>query len=325
LSENVDRKTLSPMDTGAAIKAMLDAGFTRLQVRETFKRPSGPKANVLQPASNAWVNMMQSFLDLPKPIRDKIHSGIIGVAAAYELTKLPLDRQAEVVAAAEAELARQIEKDEKEEEKFLKSHTKLEEATKAEAETEKKLDDATAELEITERALALKEEEQAIAFKNLKKAEQSKDREAKKAAKEAFDALDADVKGLAKKRTTLAGERVKLTAAKEKVATSLGELRKRLEEGRKPSAKAPRKAIGSGDVKKAAKETGAGSEHVAPTLSEIRKTMDELSLAPQPKLSMIGTSLKKYITGVIPQGALLRELLVFTGEKSTPKKTTAAS
>jgi ParB/RepB/Spo0J family partition protein len=319
LSENVDRKTLSPMDTAAAIKAMMDAGFTRLQIRETFKRPGGPKANQLQPASNAWVNMILSFMDLPKPIRDKVHSGVVGVAAAYELTKLPADRHAEVVAAAEAEIAKAVEKDEREEEKYLKGHQKLEEATKAEEATAVKLDTAAAELEIAERALALKEEEQGKAFTNLKAAEKSKDKAAKKAAKEGFDAIEADVKGLAKKVEGLKGEREKLEKAKVKVATTAAELRKKLEEARKPVAKV-KKAVGSADVKKAAKETGASTEHVVPTIAEIRSTIDALSLAPQPKVASIGSSLKKYITGVTTPGILLKELLLLTSEKASPKK-----
>jgi hypothetical protein len=319
LSENIDRKTLSPMDTAVAIKAAFDAGFTRLQIREMFKRPGGVKGTTLQPASNAWVNMLTSFLDLPKALRDKIHNGVIGVAAAYELTKLPPDRQAEVVAKAEEDLAKQIEREEKEEAKYLASHAKLEAVAKAEDETASALDTAQAELELAERALAVKEEDATLARKSLKTAEKSRDKQAIKEAKEVLGAAEADVKGLGKKVERLAVEKEKLEKKVETVKTTAASLREKLAAARKPVAK-PAKAVGSGDVKKAAKETGASAEHVPLKLAEVRKFIDDLSLAPQPKVAAIGSVVKECIAGVTTPGMALKKLLALTGEPAKTAK-----
>src|SRR5580698_4841532 len=165
LAENIERENQSPMDCAVAIKRLMDIGMSRMEIRQVFSRPSSRKnaKGKPEPASNAWVNMMLSFLDLPKSAQDKIHNGILGVAAAYQLTKVPKERQTEIIARAEEERQKELEREEREEEKFLTNEKKLQEETaKVEeakanlqaaevknAETSEKLDkqtDLTAEL-----------------------------------------------------------------------------------------------------------------------------------------------------------------------------------
>lgn len=322
LSENIDRRSLSPMDQAVAIKKLKDAGMSRLLIREMFKRPGGKKGTQSQPASNAWVNMTLSFLDLPKDIREKIHTGAVGVAAAYELTKVDPERRAEVLARAEKEREAAIAREEKDEAKYLETESKLAETEKTVEETASKLDLAKAEVELSTKALEAKQEEAQAAYLRVAKA---KDKDAKKQAEEAFKAAEADARGLEKKVGVATKALDKLTETQTKVQTTAEELRARLEESRKATkgvGKPKAKAVGSGDVKKAAKESGASTGAVALSLADIRKLVLELSLpGTYPKVSAIGAAIKEAFEGVTTPGQLLKKLATITGEaKSAAKK-----
>ena len=111
LAENMERENQSPMDQAIAIKKLLDAGVPKIEVRELFQH-RGHKGK-MQPASNSFINISLSFLDLPKDIQREIHSGTVGVADAYRLTKLTPDKQKEVIEEAKAQREKEVEWDEK--------------------------------------------------------------------------------------------------------------------------------------------------------------------------------------------------------------------
>ncbi len=118
LSENVARENLSPMDMAVAIDKLIAAGVSKTRIREVFARPTGKKSLTLEPASNAWVNMVRSLLQLPKPIRERIHDGRIGLGGAYQLTRVSPDRREALVARIEAARLEELEAEEREEAKL---------------------------------------------------------------------------------------------------------------------------------------------------------------------------------------------------------------
>lgn len=323
LSENIDRKNLSPMDTAVAIKRLLDAGVTRLQVREMFKRPTGKKG-AAEPASNAWLNMTLSFLELPKGLRDKIHSGTVGVAAAYELTRVPADRREEVLERAERERENALAKEQKEEEKYLKAEASVNEVTAEVEAVTTELDHAKAEVEIAEKAVQLKQEEAAKAYKASRT---TKDAAAKKAATEAFKALEADAKGEEKKLAAATKALETLQAKQKKTGDKAAELKLKLEEARKAAGartgKAGRKqgaGVGVADVKKAAVEVGASTGAVKLSAADMRKTIEELMLAgTYPKVAAIGEAIKQCFDGITTPGQMLKVLATITGEGKSKK------
>ena len=113
LAENMERENQSPMDKAIAIKKLVDLSVPKVEIRKIFSTPGGRKGLVLQPASNAFINMTLSFLDLPKAVQEKIHDGRVGVAAAYELTKVHPEKRAAVLERAEQERIKTIEAEDK--------------------------------------------------------------------------------------------------------------------------------------------------------------------------------------------------------------------
>lgn len=78
----------SPIDEALEIRRLIQQGVSKMEIRKMFARPGGRKGFKSMPVSNSFINMRLSFLDLPKAIQEKIHDGRLGVAAAYELTKV---------------------------------------------------------------------------------------------------------------------------------------------------------------------------------------------------------------------------------------------
>ena len=79
----------SLIDQARMMKAYLDAGYTKKDVGKKFSRPGGRKGMKVQPASNSIINITLSFLDFPKPIKEKIHDGSLGLNAAKKLRESP--------------------------------------------------------------------------------------------------------------------------------------------------------------------------------------------------------------------------------------------
>lgn len=206
ISENVDREDMTPMDAAVAIDKLFKAGETRLEIRKAFTRNTGKK-NVPQPASNAWVNIVHSFLDFPAAIRTKIHEGTIGVKAAYELRKQPADKWDTILEKVEANREAEIETENKDEQKFLDSEAKSEaqkakekeaadaiEAARVAAEAAAKLvqdaRDAAKDAYVNKQNHATAETDVKLAAEKAFKEREKAAQEAEKAALEAKKALD---------------------------------------------------------------------------------------------------------------------------------------
>lgn len=325
LIENIERKTMSPMDTAVALKKLMDLGLTRLQIRERFSRQSG-KGGKMEPASNAWLNMTLSFLDLPKGIQGKIHDGSVGVKAAYELTKVSPEKRAAVLERAEEEVAKEYEREQKEEEKYLAAEAKVVEAAKAIEETTVKMDEARAEVELAEKNFELQTKAAADAYQKAQAAK----KDDKKKATETLKAKETDAKGAEKALETARKALAKLTEDHSKLTDKAKEHREKLEAARAQGAKGKAgkaKGVSDVDVKKAAAAEGEGGV-VQLNAAEMRKVIADLALpGTYPKVQMIGEYIKACFDGKDTPGQMLRKLASVTGEldaetarKSTRKK-----
>lgn len=319
--ENLQREEMSPMDTAIAVKALLDAGVSRQEVCETFARPGGRKGNVLQPASNAWLNMHLAFLSLPKQIQDKIHNGTLGVAAAWDLTRVTPDKRAAVLERAEKDRLAAIEREEKAEADYLKNEAKAQEAQAAEAQASAELEAAKAD---------------ASAAAELVKAKKAEAREAAKAAKAIEDAKAAkqlirDAEAAVKEAEKLAAQtssklgklegRVKTAAqlAKEKAQTL-----KAAREAEAKKKKSPN--VTSTDIKRAAEAEGASTKFTPLNRAEIMKVLAELVLPGVPPIvAGVASAFQRCFNGEIPDDQLYIDLRKATGEFETPAEPTAGA
>lgn len=323
LAENVERRNLSPMDEAQAIKRCFDAGMTRQQIRELFKRPSPDGKKSSAPASNAWVNMTMSFLSFTKDIREKIHTGRIGVKAAYQLTRVPKDKWAEVIEKSEKEREALNSYEEKLEEKWEAQTEKVAEAEKKAEEATTEIDHARVELELAQKDLAAKQEKAHDLYRKvLVKGLQAED---KKKAHEAFKAAEADAKGAEKKLEAAQKALTKIEEGKQKLEDIAKAHREKLEAAaalKKTKVGKPKsKAVTQADVIKAAKASGVDDAgHVALSAQDMRKLISDLSLpGTYPKVTLIGQSIQRCIQGITTPGIMLKELAAITGElKAAP-------
>lgn len=320
LAENMERENQSPMDKATAIKKLEDAGVPRVEIRKIFSTPGGRKGLVLQPASNSFINMTLSFLDLPKAIQEKIHDGRVGVAAAYELTKVTPEKRAAVLERAETDRLKAIDVDEKDEEKFLGAIKKAEEARAKEAEAVETLKKAQADIES-----AKKDAEDLLraAADKYKEAKSAKGDDKAK-AEESFKAAESFAKAAEKKVETLSGTITKLTTQSEKAAKLAAEKSEQLANARKNAktnaTNKGKAAVGSGDVKKAAKEEGASTDYVPLKVTEVRRVVDDLCAPGSfPKVREIAQAFKACFDGVTTDRQLYTALAKITGEKKEKK------
>lgn len=280
ISENVEREDMSPMDTAVAIKRLLDAGTDKPTIRQTFARPGvnakakGKNGNVqLQPMSNAMLNIFLRFLDLPKAIQQKIHDGTVGVAAAYELGKVPAEKRQAVLDRAEADRLAAAQREEKDEEKYLTSLRKVEE-------TKEKVVEAVAAVETAKDGVAESEKMVAVKTQDLRTVQAENydpsDSKAKAAYMEKLKAAETDLKAAQKL----------LKDSKNKVAKAL-ESKAKAEDAAKEKAAEPKRegkagkgkstAVNPTDIKKAAQAEGASTGYAPLNLGEIREAFKDLA------------------------------------------------
>lgn len=312
LAENIERENQSPMDCAIAIKRLMDIGQSRIEIRQLFSRPSSRKGakGKPEPASNAWVNMMLSFLDLPKPAQDKIHNGVVGVAAAYQLTKVPKDKQTEILARAEEDRQKELEREEREEERFLTTEKKVKEQTE-------KVEAAKAALEAAEtknQEASERLEKQTALTADLFKAAKGKHNtpKDKKRADSAFK--DAE-------KARVAAENAATDAQKEYEKAEVAFSRLTDEKVKKVAKvteeRAKKSAVKPGDVTKAAKDAGASAGAVPLNASEMRKVVVEMALptgdASDRKVIAIGEALRDCFAGVTVPKELYKQIKKIAG------------
>lgn len=282
LSANLDRQDMTPMDKAVAMKAMLDAGATKMDVRNRFPSRGGRgKTVVMQPLSNSSLNMHLSFLEFPKEIQNKIHTGELGVNSAYTLTLCPRDKWKGILYEAEELKKAEQQREERWEAKFLEAEKKKEE----EAAKQKELED---KLKATEEAVGkviqdikVKREEQAD-LSHVAAVGAKTDEEKKKAA-EAVAKAKADAQKLekdqAEKQKELDKLRSQIQRAKDRMEFKAKEA--------KTSKAAPKKEVKAksptpDQIKKAAKKFGVEGKTPL-TLPEIRTSFAALATLPDPK------------------------------------------
>lgn len=329
LSENVDRKNLSPMDQAIAIQKLLAAEYTKAEIRNIFKRPGGRKGLAMQPASNAWLNMTLSFLELPKPVQDKIHDGRVGVAAAYELTKVAPDKRQAVLDKAEEIRQKELDREEAEEAKLAKQEERQAKQSEKATGNVKKIAEAEEKLKVAEDAKIA-----ASALIDAKKAEVKAitgtpgfldlSAEAKKAVGEKLGAAKADLRGAEKAFGQATKDLDKaqrtLTAVVEKQEAKAKEAKAapKTATAKAPAAK-KKEAIGPRQVKQAATETGAATKPQPLIAAEMRKAAVTLMGSKFKGAKAIGLAFTKCFDGEMSIGALVTAVEVATGERKTVK------
>lgn len=288
LAENIERENQSPMDQAIAIKRLMDAGIPRIEIRQMFSRPGGRKGGKVQAASNSFINMTVSFLDLPKSAQQKIHEGIVGVGAAYQLTKVDPEKRDAVLKRAEDERKKQLEREEQDEERFLAGQKKAEaDAAKVEA---AKVELEQAEAKSKEKAELLEKKTSLVTDLFAATKVKHTNPKEKKAAAAAFTAAEKDREAVEKEAT-------EAQKGFEKAQVAFSKL---VEKPTKPAPK-PNK-VGGADIKKAAKDSGASTGAVPLTAVEMRKVVAEMALptgdAKDAKLILIGRALADCFSGI---------------------------
>lgn len=315
LAENMDRENMSPMDSAVAIKKLMDAGVSRIDIRKMFARPTGKKG-VPQPASNSWMNIVLRFLELPKSVQSLIHEGVIGVEAAYELGKVTPEKRQAVIDRALAERERQAEIEAKDEEKYLQTETKLQEAVTKEQEASASVQSATEAISAAEQLQAAK----IAALEVVKKTPYLElDEKGKAELKEKLKAAEADVKGAEKAAKDAKNALAKVLETKGKAAEQAKALREKLEAARK-AVKAPKKPnakeVKKQDIKKAAKAEGVDTGAVPLTSSEMKDAIHQLTKVAKdyPKAAKVGELVKQCFAGVLTPKQMVLEVAKACGD-----------
>lgn len=296
LAENIERENQSPMDQAIAIKKLMDIGTSRIEIRNMFSRPGGRKGSKVQPASNSFINMTMSFLELPKSAQQKIHEGIVGVRAAYMLTKVDPDKRAEVLERAEEERRKQLEQEEKDEERFLNQEKRRQEQAGKVESVKAALDAAEAKNLEAAKVLEQQTELTAELFRASKgKHANSKD---KKAA-------DAAFKDAEKVRAAAEEKAEEAQKAYERAQVAYSKLTET-----KPAPKpATKKPVSDKDIQKAAAQTGAAQGAVPLNRAEMIKVILDMTLpGGNDTVIAIGRSLQNCFAGITTPDQCYKEL-----------------
>jgi len=314
LTENMERENQTPMDQATAIRQLLDNGVAKMEIRNIFSRPGGRKGVRTQPASNSFINMTLSFLDLPKDTQRKIHEGAVGVAAAYQLTRVPPDKREEVLEKAEKEREAEVKKAEKEEEKFLASEKKGQGAIEKQQDMERDLEVAKETLAKAEKNLADRTELEVAAYKEKASLKPSSaPKKTLEKLNEQFRAAEAEAK-TARRAVEVARNAVVKREDKTAKATEVAEAKPEKDK------KAKVVKLGPEHIKKAAKQTGASTGLVAPSSKNIRDTFRTLALPPDCKTRRIGKALVRFGAGTTTENQLIEEIQAVVGEVPKSKK-----
>jgi hypothetical protein len=316
LAENMERENQSPMDKAIAIKKLLDAGVSRQEVRRIFSTPGGRKGLKLQAASNSFLNIELNLLDLPKSIQKDIHDGIIGVAAAYELGKVPPDKRQAVVDRAKADYIRQIDIEEKDEAKLLDAEKKLtsaeaetatlaEQIAAAEKEQSEAIDNHMAKVEVL-RKIQKEPLGDGRSYLELKPEEKNKFSETLKAAETDVKSAEKLIKESGKAVDKLKGKAVSVSKAAESAKAKIEAARKL------PTKK--KAGVSKSAVQKAAKAEGVG-QTVKLNANEMRQVIEELAGGEHavPKVSQIGVIIKECFDGISTPKQMVGKLYAHMG------------
>lgn len=296
LTENLERENQSPMDRAVAIKKLLDQGVTRAEVRNLFNAPGGRKGNVIQPLSNSMLNISLRLLELPKAIQQRIHEGMVGIAAAYELGKVPPDKRQAVLDEAEKDRLRQVAREEADEQKYLNAEAKFHETKAKESTIDEKIETLKDEIVKASNIVRDKMEEvktaKSVPFLGMADVE-------KKDAQEKVKALETDLKGALKTQKDSQNELAKALGEKLKVSELADRKAAELEAARK-AVKAPAKklkAVSPAAVRKAAAEAAGNTGAVPLNVQDIRQGMKDVASVKDPTIAAIGKIFLQWVQG----------------------------
>lgn len=323
VAENNERETLSPMDRAVIVRRMLEEGVSRIEIRQLFARPTGGKKGAeVKPMSNSMLNILNNLLELPKGVQEKIHSGHLGIEAAYLLGKVAPDKRAAVLERAEADRLAFEEMEDKDEQKLLDAEKKVteteEKATAAAAEAE------TAKGSVSEAETILKAKE--ATFREIQKEDYlNMDDATKKTYMERLKAAEADVKAAQKLSKDAKNKVAKALKNKESIAELAKRQKEKLAQAqaaakKKAAAKAEKPAEGkagvtAANIKKASVKEGKGGA-VPLSASDIRQVVKDLMAEGTPAMvAQIGKALGQCFNGVTTTKQLIEDLGVITGER----------
>lgn len=312
---NKERENMTLMDMAVAIDKLFKAGYTRAQVREKFPRNVSKTGDKQQMASNAYINIVHGFLRFPKKTQTMLHTGILGFTAGYEISRRDPSQWDSIVEKAVEERVKEIERDDKDEERFTKAEAAAEEANKLMEESKTELDKAISKEAETEKALLTITAKAEEAYKaTLAKGDPKARKEAVKAHKaievDRADAVVAHEKAAKDRQGIEKKQADKVSFAAEKAA-KLKELR----EGRKADISKD-KGRGKGtslsgqDIKKAAKEVGADSKPVPMQYRDLKDAIHEWTLpGAQEDLRKVFAIVERCISGELTPNQGYDEML----------------
>lgn len=309
ITENLERDNLSPMDRAIAIKKLFDNGVERGEIRRIFSAAGGRKGNTVQPMSNSMVNISLRLLELPKAIQEKIHNGLVGLAAAYELGKVPPEKRQAVLDRAETDRIAQVDREDKDEKRYIEAEQKVAQSELQEAEALSAAEQAKKDIIDAEKLVA----ERTKRFAQLNNAIKVMETPVQKEQVEEMKAAEVDLKA-AQKTSKDAKNRAAKALDKAKTAAETAEENKaKLEAARK--AVKPKK-VGPGDVQKAAKSVGATPGAVPMKLSDFRVMLlkDMTKDSVPAKVRLIADAVRYCLDGGGTTKELIHTLAVITGE-----------
>jgi chemotaxis protein histidine kinase CheA len=334
ITENMERENMSLMDIAVAVDKLRKAEVPMVQIRKLFPRSTGKGKLTIEPASNAWVKIVHSFLDFPADIKLRIHEGKIGILAAYELRKKPAEQWRAIVEKIEADRLKSLEADEKEEAKFLaeeKKSAEQEQKEKERAEKEEKIkaahEDAKRLAAEAEAAAKKAREEAAEAYKEKALAQ--------RAPKEERERLEAEFKSkesAAKQAQQVAEQQHKVLLRAQAIKEASERLAKEREEKAKQAireaaerAKAKRlnAPLSAGEMQKAAREQD--SKPIPLVFAEAKEAIRSLTIlsvpnSKYPKTIALGALITQCFAGEITDGQLHVAVARLFGEEPMSKK-----
>lgn len=337
LSENTQRQNMTYMDVAYAIDRMEKEGMTKPDIRSFFPRLG--KNNKLEPASNSWINICHSFLDFTADIKTRINDGRIGFESARILRNKERDLWDTIIKQIEDDRLKVIDKESKEEAKYLSDQKKEAEAADKEANLQKALDDAKAlVVESTQavleaqKAAVEKSDIAAAAYKHNSANMGNKNKEIKDAAKKALDTAEEGLKSATAQVKSAEDTHAKNLKALDKAqqvynkyheieaetpATPPPVASPRLPQ-QVPAPVSPAAPIKPSEVDRAAHSQGSKDKVKPRTLKEVRDGFDSLrmlSSARQKKVKMLSELLLTFLDNQCNDAELTLACADLLGEK----------
>lgn len=328
LSTLMERTNPTPMDSARAIQKLMDMKVEKAEIRRVFRKPTG-KANKLQDASNSWINITHSFMDLPKAVQEKLHDGRLTWSGGYELMKAKPENREKILADAEAERLAQAEREDKDEIAFLDSERKVQELKQKEEQAvlalEAAKNKAAESLALANRLLAAEQEKYtASRVPGLKKADLALAIEKwKGAVNETKAAVATANKDQAELDKLLGKVRTAVDSAKEAADKAKAQRdAAKAKAAADRAAKANGGAVGAQQIQAAAANVEPERAPTIPNLAQTRLEISELADLPgsYPIVQDIARVFKaRFVEGMISKAQMYTELSKLTGEYEEPR------